>query len=219
MPDGSRRTVTTNPSLVEVLLPAYHPCPGFSGACGEMRWDPANGHVPRGFAGALGRLEDVSLVLVTAEPGDPYPGEAYPPSTADKVLKAAEAHVRAVLANGTDLYHRNLRYILDGCFPSLPFREQMKRTWITDAVLCSATKEGGSVSAICERECRKRYLEKQLELLPDALVVALGGKARTRLRDWPGVISAYSVAPPGAKFKRARPSWDAVIAEYHARFG
>src|SRR5690606_11118066 len=113
--------------------------------------------------------------------------------------------------------HRNLRYILDRCFPSLSYREQMARTWVTETVHCSAAKEGGRVTRACERECRSRYMEAQLRLFPNALVVALGGKARYRLRGWPRVLGAYSIAPPGANFKSARPSWDAVIADYRAR--
>lgn len=206
-----------NPAVQAVLLPAYEPCPGFSGACTEMRWAPAEGHVPRGFSGALGRLEEVSLVLVTAEPGDPFAYETYQSSPPSAVLAAASEYVYAARESTADVYHRNLRYILDGCFPSLSYREQMNRTWVTETVLCSAAKEGGSVSRACERECRSRYLEAQLRLFPDALVVALGRKAQARLRGWPGVLDAYSIAPPGANFKHARPSWDAVIAEYRSR--
>jgi len=43
------------------------------------------------------------------------------------------------------LYHRNVRKILDACFPGLGFAEQMRRAWITDAYLCSAPVEGGNV--------------------------------------------------------------------------
>lgn len=211
--------VTPNNAVLQVLLPAYEPCPGFSGACTEMRWEPRTGHVPRGFSGALGRLDEVSLVLITAEPGDPFTHETYPTSPPSAVLAAASEYVYAARESTTDVYHRNLRYILDGCFPSLSFREQMTRAWVTEAVLCSAATEGGKVSRACERECRSRFLEAHLRLFPNALVVALGGKALSRLRGWPGVLGAYAIAPPGANFKRARPSWDAVIAEYKARHG
>lgn len=209
---------TPNPAVVEALLPAFEPCPGFATSCREMRWSPELGHVPRGFSGALGRLDEVSLVLVTAEPGDPFTREQYPPSPPSAVLEAAAEYVSAARESTMDTYHRNLRYILDGCFPSMTFREQMRRTWITEAVLCSALIEAGRVSRACERECRSRYLEPQLRLFPNALVVALGGKARSRLKGWPGVVGAFAVAPPGANFKRARPSWDAVISEYHSRY-
>lgn len=206
-----------HPDLLRILSPAYEPCPGFQGACRAMRWIPADGHVPRGFAGATGSLDEVRLVLVTAEPGDPHMDERYTQGPPSEVLAAAARRAYEAFRTGRDLYHRNLRYLLDGCFPGLPFDQQMRHTWITDAVLCSADREGLAVSRAIELECRSRYLEAQLRLFPSALVVTLGGKARYRLRDWPGTVTAFSVAPPGSNYSGARPSWDSVIAEFHAR--
>jgi len=203
-------------TVLKVLDAAYHPCPGFRAACGSMRWNPAEGHVPRGFAGAFGPPEDVGLVLVTAEPGDPYPSETYPAGPEPRhILEAACVSVFRVLETGTDAYHRNLRYILDGCFPGMTFREQFERAWITDSVLCSAEREGGNIPIAIGRECRSRYLEAQIRLFPNAIVVALGSKAQYRLRGWPNVVSAYAVAPPGCNRARARPSWDRAIARFH----
>lgn len=207
-----------HPTVLTVLDAAYQPCLGFGTVCTKMRWAPGSGHVPRGFAGALGPPDRVRLVLVTAEPGDPYPWETYPTGpTPRDILEAACASVFRALETGTDLYHKNLRYILDGCFPGMPFREQFERIWITDSVLCSAPREGGNVPAVVGRECRTRHLEAQLRLFPNALVVALGSKALYRLRGWPNVVAAYSVAPPGCNRKHARPSWDRVIARFIKR--
>lgn len=125
-----------HPTVLTVLDAAYQPCLGFGTVCTKMRWAPGSGHVPRGFAGALGPPDRVRLVLVTAEPGDPYPWETYPTGpTPRDILEAACASVFRALETGTDLYHKNLRYILDGCFPGMPFREQFERIWITDSVL------------------------------------------------------------------------------------
>jgi hypothetical protein len=66
-----------NSKLHSILSPAYGPCPEFNDHCTKMRWNPQSGHVPRGFCGALGNLEEVQLILVFAEPGDPHPGEAH----------------------------------------------------------------------------------------------------------------------------------------------
>jgi len=64
--------------LRELLLPAYAPCTHFGGACkGVAKWDTGKGYAPRGFVGALGSLDEVELVLVAAEPGDPLPGETH----------------------------------------------------------------------------------------------------------------------------------------------
>ncbi len=153
------------------------------------------------------------MVLVTAEPGDPYHWESYPSEgTLEEQLEASCTHVYEVLRDGPDLYHRNIRYILDQAFPGSTFREQMCRTWVTDSVLCSARVEGGSVPAAVARECRSRYLEAQLQLFPRAIVAALGSKARNRLRGWPRVMSAIAVAPSGCNLPAARPSWNAIAA-------
>ena len=61
-----------NPKIEGVILKAYGPCPALAGACSEMQWDPARGHVPREFCGATGDLDEVKLVIVCAEPGDPH---------------------------------------------------------------------------------------------------------------------------------------------------
>ncbi len=152
-----------NPSLADVLRPAYDPCPSFSTTCNEMRWNPAEGHVPRGFRGASGRLEQIELVLVYAEPGDPLPGESH------AGLESAYAYSASTFANGATQFHRNVRYIINACWPGLPLSEQMKRVWMTESVLCSAPREGGHVRAdICD-ECGMRYLLPQLRLLPHAL--------------------------------------------------
>ena len=59
--------------LLDVLVPANAPCTGFSGKCRSVaRWCPTEGHFPRGFIGALGDLDEVQLVIVVAEPGDPF---------------------------------------------------------------------------------------------------------------------------------------------------
>ena len=48
---------------------------------------------------------------------------------------------------------------------------------MTQTFLCSAPTESGRVPTTAEKECSKRYLSKQLKLLPGRPVIALG-KAR-----------------------------------------
>jgi hypothetical protein len=57
------------------LRDAFAPCPAVGRQCRDARWSPREGHVPRGFLGAIGQLSEVELVLVVAEPGDPLAGE------------------------------------------------------------------------------------------------------------------------------------------------
>ena len=201
-----------NPEIAIILDPAYAPCPAFSGACYDMRWDPSAGHVPRGFRGAAGALEEIELVLIYAEPGDPHAGESH-----DGLASAYDYSTQSFVA-GTDLFHRNVRSILDACWPNLPLADQLRKVWMTESVLCSAPKEGGPVRREVSNECGRRYLVKQLNLLPHALVVALGNKARDRLAaiGFYNFIAVKSVAPPGCNFRGARESWAEIPARLKA---
>jgi len=198
-----------NSAIADVLLPAYAPCPEFGRACTEMRWQPKTGHVPRGFLGASGALNEVELVLVFAEPGDPQEGESH------TGLESAYEYATFSFETGKDQFHRNVRHVLDSCWPELSFEQQMHKVWLTDSVLCSARKECGPVSAGASRACGNRYLRAQLELFPGALVAALGGKAQERLRalGFTSFISAYAAAPPGCNRREAQASWDQIPLE------
>jgi hypothetical protein len=206
--------------IAQLLLPAYAPCAGFSGSCKTiMRWAPERGHVPRGFCGCSDDPSKVRLVLVVAEPGDPHVDEAHSVSPASAVIVSAYDYAYRYFRDGKDQFHRNIRRILDLCFPDISFDQQMAVTWITESVLCSAAVEGGHVPEQAVRECRLRYLEPQLRLFPNAVVVALGGKARSRLRGVPGVIPAVAAAPPGCNGKGAEESWRAAAAIVRTRTG
>jgi len=171
-----------------------------------MCWRPESGHVPRGFLGAAGELGEVELVLVFAEPGDPHDKEQH------SGLQSAYMYATFAFQSGRDLFHRNVRKILDMCWPTLSFEQQMRKAWLTESVLCSARKEGASVPAASSHACGQRYLLAQLQLFPKALVVALGGKAQNRLRaiGFTSFISAFAVAPPGCNRREAYASWEQI---------
>jgi hypothetical protein len=180
-----------------------------------MQWKPARGYVPRGFCGALGNLSEVELVLIVAEPGDPLKGETYPVDSPEAALEAVCEYVYVCFDSHKDQYHKNIRYILDHCWPKLAFSEQMRRTWITESTLCSAEKECGPVPTAVSQYCVNSYLWKQLSLLPHAIIATLGEKAKKRtahpepalVREF---IHARAAAPPGCNFKGARQSWDRI---------
>jgi len=180
-----------------------------------MRWEPNAGHIPRGFCGATSRLEDVQLVLVVAEPGNPQPDEHHAASP-NEAFQSAYDFAYASFRDGRDLFHRNIRHILDLCWPGDDFDAHMRRTWITESVLCSARTEGGNVPKAIGMACRALYLEKQLELVPNAVVAALGSKAANRLAGLT-IVSAFAVAPPGCNFNGARESWQAIADEVRRR--
>ena len=183
-----------------------------------MRWNPAVGHIPRGFCGGVGQLAKIELVLIVAEPGDPYPGEAYNGESAKELLDASCRHTYKCFESGTDLFHRNLRRILDLCWPQVTFAEQMRRTWITESTLCSADRECGPVQRAVTHCCVDRYLAKQLSLMPDAAIVTLGGKAKSRISNLgTAFLRASAAAPPGCNFADAIPSWNRVAVEVRRR--
>ena len=195
-----------NKELLNLFLNAY-PCQSFSSNCKRMRWDPKNGHIPRGFMGATGRLSDVELVLVFAEPGDPQPGD-------HQTMAEALNHAYRSFKSGHGVFHQKARAFFDLCWPGLPFDQQMKKVWLTESVLCSAERSTGPVPVEIERECGIRYLQKQLALFPNALIVALGGKAQSRLRRM-GIKDfekAHAFGLPGCYQTEALPSW-ARVAE------
>ncbi|WP_162497445.1 hypothetical protein [Roseovarius dicentrarchi] len=77
----------TAQALLDLMLPAYSPCPHFDGACADAcTWQPDRGIVPCGFGGATGALDDVRLVIVTAEPGDPPRDAHYRGDATDMLL-------------------------------------------------------------------------------------------------------------------------------------
>lgn len=188
--------------LLDIIEPAYAPCCNFAGACNSLIWAPERGFVPRGFLGATGSASEVELVLVFAEPGDPHYTEVH--ETMDTALEYTYQCMRF----GTDLFHRNVRHILNLCFPEDPFDSQLRKTWMTESLLCSAPEEGGSVKASSWRACSARYLKPQLDVLSQAFVVALGRKAQSRLKSI-GIpfFEAGAAAPPGCNFPGARDSW------------
>ena len=204
-----------NERLKRLLLEAYAPCPEFHGTCHDMRWSPVAGHVPRGYCGAAGEIEDVELVLVVAEPGDPHDEEGHPEDP-EAAFQSTYDYTYKCIRDGKDQYHRNIRVILDLCFPGQGFDEQMRRTWMTESVLCSAPKEGGGVRSAVGKACRSRYLERQLSMFPNAVVAALGSKARSRLKGL-SFIAAKAAAPPGCNFRGARESWHAIATAVQSR--
>ena len=202
--------------LRDVLIPAYR-CSAFDGACNGMRDKPEQGHFPRGYTGATGSLSDVKLVLVVAEPGEP-PENARPQPSAEPadLVDLLASKIGRTFKDGGGAFHRNVRYLLERCWPGMPFLEQMKHTWITEGVLCSAAATTGPVPKVVETECAQRYLKKQLALLTGAFVIALGKKAESRLKRVGVTANAvvFAAGLPGGYAKGAKPSWDAAGSSF-----
>lgn len=210
-----------NSTLVAIVLEALAPCPHYSDACAECaQWDPARGLIPRGYLGATALAGPPRLVLALPEPGEPVAGEAYS-GTAPELFEAVTARACAALEDAPSNaaarpYHRNLRKILDAFWPEATLHEQLAKTWIAPAVLCSSCAPRGSVPRRMEAACLRTYFRREMESLGDVFIVALGTKARDRLER--GGISPEFVAqhPSARPITRPERSWIASAAAFRS---
>jgi hypothetical protein len=200
--------------LFDILRPAYKPCPNFKTACkGYCQWIRRKGHVPRAFGGATGAISDIRLILVTAEPGDPADGEVYSGSP-DKMLHHSMSVFTMFLRennlrrNGKPaLFHENMRTILKLCWPGDSLEDQLRKTWVTPSVLCSALASGNPIPSLIENTCVSTYLAPQINLLENAFVLALGGKARQRLKRNGVRVDSHAHHPSARPVDQPETSW------------
>ncbi len=209
--------------LYRVLLNVLNPCPHLEGACkGVMRWEPDKGHAPRGFVGAIGSIDEVELVIVTAEPGEPLSGERQeienltPEERVRVICQFTYDQLAGTTARARD-YHDNMLKILDLIWPGLSLDAKLAKAWITESVLCSAEKAGATVPPPIETACKTSYLDAQLRVLRGVPVLALGGKAQRRLGGT-SFVSAYhpSAAHGRTQQERALRSWTAAAEKLRA---
>lgn len=101
------------------------------------------------------------------------------------------------------------------CFPNQSLDEQLRCVWRTNAVLCSAKVECGRVPRSIERTCVSLYLTRQLGLVPQALVAALGNKAQHRLSRQG--IRCFPAAHPSSRksTEEKHASWRALAEELY----
>jgi hypothetical protein len=206
-----------NEQLLVVMREAYG-CRHF-GSCRQAKFDPRSGNVPRGFLGATGDLRDVEAIFVIAEPGHPHPDERYSDQALPyQLLSEAVSHAHRSYRDGTDLFHRNMRWVMDQLWPG-SFDEKLGRVWITEGRLCSIDIEIGGFN---DKLCAPTYLSRQIALMPSAAIVLFGAKARQRVSALSGlegrvVVEARALAPPGANHKGSKPSWQNAIDVIRSR--
>ena len=201
--------------LIAVLKPAYGPCAEFGKSCKDAaRWKPEQGYVPRGYLGATRSLDDVDVVLLINEPGEPICGDTFQAdSDIPHFIGRASANTLQNYEDKTKPLHRNMRYILDLIFPKQSLAQQLRRTWVTETYLCSAPEPGAYVRTEPAKACAKHYLAPQLCLFPGRPVVAFGTKAQVRVKHIadlvPSLLERLIVAHAAAPrdYSRARQSW------------
>lgn len=197
-----------NNQLRQTLLPAYS-CPYF-GTCKEAKFVPSQGHMPRGFVGAYGDLQEIEVIFVIAEPGHPLKQENYENELeAEKLLDFATATAYDLLLNQKTTFHKNMRWVLNHYWPNLELSAQLSRVWITESRLCSIENKIGPMK---DKLCSTLYLSKQLEILKDIPVIAFGNKARDRILQIDGfdatrLFCARALAPPGSTSPKSKKSW------------
>ncbi len=215
--------------ILNVLKPAYEPCVKFGRECIKTAtWAPQRGHVPRGFLGATGGVEDIKLVLLVAEPGNPHKDSQFQSGvTARSFITKTITDTYACFRDQTDTFHGNMRRILDLAFPDYILEDQLRRVWITNTYLCSAPRETEYVPAKSWKACGSTYLKAQLELLSGRPVIALGDKAYTRAKSLANSIpdldrrlfKGYAASPPGCNRSHAYPSWCKAVEQSRTILG
>ena len=147
------------------------------GICADAVYDPASGHIPRGFSGAEGSLDDVLLVVVFAKPGFPLLGESYSGDVEENLRCLLSAQF---LKSGKNQFHRNITEFLSQVFAkfSKNIEEQLTRVWLTERRNCSLTEEIGNIRKVERLRCASKHFVEQIKLFPNAIVLLAGNKAK-----------------------------------------
>ena len=230
-----------HPELLETMKAAY-PCAKFEEqqeaaldfktdiinckTCKEAVWHPTKGYMPRGYIGATGELDDVHAILVCINPFEPHRavephrGEEYDPKFSP--LEMVEANVkyvhnciRGLQPRFKSKFHIRMWEFLEKLYPNEHLNQILKKVWITQCRLCSSNPDTKEFST---STCMETYLKKQLELLPNATIVAFGEQAQKAMNvffESHGIdrkiepCFSFSVRP--SDLEKARDSWDQVI--------
>lgn len=197
-------------SLTELLVTAYR-CHNFDGVCTEMVWSPTTGHIPRGCCGAIGELNEVQLVIILEEPGNPHQGEeSYSLSTPHEICEAAMLYAYKCYESRRGRVHDRIRrYLLDEIWPNVDFDRQMRKVWITESMLCSKPQVSWNRRGP-RRKCVETYLQKQLSLFPNAVVAVFGKAIWEYIPDDGRMIYAVSISTR-INIEEARRDWLKVV--------
>ena len=207
-----------NKALFDVMAEAYS-CRHF-GSCREAVFNPTLGLVPRGFLGATGSLRQVQTIFVLAEPGHPLKDESYPKLFHQEILRKAIEHTYHCFRDGKTQLHKNVRMVMKLIWPNLSFDEQLQHIWITEGRLCSVIKE---TRPFGDTLCAPTHLVRQASLMPEAVFIGFGGKARDRIMLCPDLIARQPIycgalSPPGCNKKEAQEGWGKAAAAVREKF-
>ena len=103
---------------------------------------------------------------------------------------------------------------LRSCRPKMCLEEQLSLTWFTNAVKCSAATSGGNIPRRIEETCVSSYVKREIEALPNAYVLALGEKARRRLRAADVRVNGHAQHPGARPNTNPRASWEEAAKQF-----
>ena len=197
-----------------ILKEIYEGCVDGRCPCG-LEFDPKEGLVPRGVAGAEGGCDAVELVVVGINPGRPKGDEparyakawsdssASPDMQIDRLIDATTNWTDSPYAGkkdkGRGQYHKNLNKYLRCCLGVNDKAEDiLDRVYFTELVKCST--DGKEVFSPkyrrATRTCATRWLAKELLLFPNKPVVALGMDTYKALCLWDGGKKVFYLPHP-----------------------
>ena len=197
------------PKVRRILKEIYEGCDGDHCPCG-LRFDPKEGLVPRGVAGAKCGCDKVELVVVAINPGRPLDDEparyakAWSDSSASpaRLINATTDRTKSLYAGEEEKvrgqYHRNLNEYLRRCLGVNDKTEDiLDRVYFTELVKCSTDGAGVfSPKLRCAtRTCASMWLARELRLFPKKPVVALGVDVYNALCLWDGGKVIYMPHP------------------------
>ena len=141
------------------------------------------------FRGDSPALDEVYLVIVSAQPSKPFTKDKKPfleeiysgdPVRDVDVVLGAE-YLRS---SATD-YHANIRTFMNDVFQNVSshFDRQLKHVWVTQSRHCSIVekpggKKSGNIGKPVRLICSRTHLVEQVKLFPNAIVLLAGYEVR-----------------------------------------
>jgi hypothetical protein len=186
------------PQLHALLVPIHKKLECGKCQCGGFV-DITRAWVPRVMVGARRGITAVRLIVVGKNPGHPLPEEA------ERYCKAislaltdedkAELLFDAMVSWGEHchlesvpgrqgIYHRKLMAFLRDVLSADTSEKVLDQAYFTEIVKCSTPEdEQGKFDPVVAKECIRNWFTKELEILPNVPLLALGRETEKLLRN------------------------------------
>jgi len=170
--DGEIMYVQLRELLADCVLHCEEECEG-------VTCDRQGGIYPRGFAYAEqpGRILVVSHNPGTIKPDDEE-ARRYVRSY-DRVTLTIQKNIEA-LVSAPDRFHRNLQMLLWEALDCSP-EHLLEKVSFTNLVKCQATRIGSRIPPGTIERCKRKYLDREVDILQPILIIANGSVAKEYL--------------------------------------